>query len=50
MANETIESILTEDRVFAPQPEFSSKARIQSMADYQKLRESAETDYENFWA
>ncbi len=50
MSEETIRSILVEDRTFHPCPDFSGKARIASMADYQQMRDHAEKDHENFWA
>ena len=50
-ANETIdiESILREGRKFAPSTEFSRKAHVKSMADYEELYRRAETDPEGFW-
>jgi acetyl-CoA synthetase len=50
-ANETIdiESILREGRKFAPSAEFSRKAHVKSMAEYEKLYRRAETDPERFW-
>ena len=50
MSEGTIQSILVEDRTFQPRPDFSSKARIANMADYQKMRDHADNDHENFWA
>ncbi len=47
---DNIESVLIEDRLFAPTPAFATKARVRSMADYQKLRAAAERDHEGFWA
>src|ERR1700736_3368291 len=51
-ANETIdiESILREGRKFAPSAEFSRKAHVKSMAEYEELYRRAETDPEGFWA
>jgi len=46
---DNLESILTEDRVFPPNPDFSAKARIGSRAEYDKLVAEAEQDYEGFW-
>jgi len=45
-----IQSTLNELRVFDPPSEFSSKAHIGSMADYQRLYEEADRDPETFWA
>lgn len=48
--SKTIESHLTEDRVFTPEKEFSAKARISSLAQYKKLfKESIEKPH-LFWA
>ena len=48
--DENIESHLNEKRVLHPAPEFAKRARIGSMADYQRLyRESIEQP-EQFWA
>jgi acetyl-CoA synthetase len=44
-----IQSTLNEQRVFPPPPEFSAKARIKSMADYERLYEEADRDPEGFW-
>ncbi|HEY3824573.1 MAG TPA: acetate--CoA ligase [Bryobacteraceae bacterium] len=44
-----IQSSLNERRVFNPPPEFSSKAHIGSMADYERLYEEADRDPEGFW-
>jgi len=45
-----IQSSLHEHRVFDPPPEFSSKAYIRSMADYERLYDEADRDPESFWA
>ncbi|MHB8919689.1 MAG: acetate--CoA ligase [Halothiobacillus sp.] len=45
-----IESILTENRVFPPNPAFAAKARIGSRAAYDALVAEADADYEGFWA
>jgi len=50
VTQENIESILTEDRIFAPSEAFRSKARINNRADYDALRARAEKDHEGFWA
>jgi acetyl-CoA synthetase len=44
-----IQSTLNEHRVFDPPSEFSSKAHIGSMADYERLYEEADRDPESFW-
>jgi acetyl-CoA synthetase len=46
----TIESVLQEDRVFAPAPEFVKQANVSGMAAFQALRDEAERDFEGFWA
>src|SRR5579864_690845 len=50
-ANESvdIESILREGRKFAPSAEFSRKAHVKSMAEYEDLYRRAEKDPEGFW-
>jgi len=45
-----LESILTENRVFQPNPEFAARARIGSLDAYNALVAEAENDYEGFWA
>src|SRR5690625_2898288 len=49
MADSNIESILQEDRKFAPPQAFVDRAHIKP-ADYQALREAAEADHEGYWA
>ena len=44
-----IQSRLKEQRLFAPPSEFSSKAHIKSLADYERLYEEADRDPETFW-
>jgi acetyl-CoA synthetase len=44
-----VASVMQEDRVFPPSAEFSSRARIGSLADYQKLYDEAKRDLEGFW-
>lgn len=46
----SIESVLHENRQFAPPAEFVAKARIAGMEAYQALCRQAENDYEGFWA
>jgi acetyl-CoA synthetase len=45
-----IESILNEGRKFPPSPEFSSRAWIKSLAEYEELCRRGEQDPEGFWA
>jgi len=45
-----LESILTENRVFPPNPAFAASARIGSRAAYDALVAEASADYEGFWA
>src|SRR5215469_534855 len=45
-----IQSTLQESRLFDPPAEFSSRAYIRSMADYDRLYEEADRDPESFWA
>jgi len=45
-----IESVLVENRVFAPSEAMRKGARISSMAGYEALCAEAENDYEGFWA
>src|SRR5260221_5602679 len=45
-----ITSILKETRSFAPSPEFSAKAHVKSLAEYESLWKRAKDDPEGFWA
>jgi len=45
-----IESILSEDRVFPPPPEFAAAAHIKSFEEYERLYAEAAADPEAFWA
>ncbi len=49
-ANQDIDSTLREDRVFPPPPEFSSKAHIKSLDEYEALYKQSIDDPEGFWA
>src|SRR5699024_4454391 len=49
MTDSNIESILEEDRKFAPPQAFVENANLKP-ADYAALREAAEADHEGFWA
>src|ERR1019366_4720289 len=46
---EDIQSTLNEQRLFPPPAEFSAKAHVKSMADYERLYEEADRDPEAFW-
>jgi acetyl-CoA synthetase len=50
MAATTIESVLTETRVFPPSEEFVKQANVSSMEAYRRLCAEAERDLEGFWA
>jgi acetyl-CoA synthetase len=45
----TIESVLHENRVFAPSPEFVAQANVSGMDAYKALCAEAEADYEGYW-
>ena len=44
-----IHSVLVENRVFPPPPEFAARARVQSMEEYERLWTRAKDDPEGFW-
>ncbi len=46
----TITSMLDEKRQFVPPAEFSKKAHVKSMKEYEALAKRAEEDLEGFWA
>ena len=46
----SIESVLTETRVFEPHPDFVKSANVSGIDAYHKLCAEAEADYEGFWA
>jgi len=50
MSQPTIESILKENRLFAPPPAFAQQARIKSLEDYKALYDRAKADPQGFWA
>ncbi|HEX9022025.1 MAG TPA: acetate--CoA ligase, partial [Nitrospirota bacterium] len=50
MAKESIEVLSTEKRAFAPSKEFSQKAHIKSMKEYEQLYRRSVDDPEKFWA
>ncbi len=45
-----IDSVLSEARKFPPPPEFSARAWVKSLAEYEELRRQADSDPEKFWA
>ena len=45
----TIESILSENRIFPPSAQFAKQANV-SEKDYRSMMEEAASDYEAFWA
>jgi acetyl-CoA synthetase len=45
----TVASVMTEDRMFPPPAEFSTRARIGSLEDYRRLYDAAKNDPEGFW-
>src|SRR3954467_9111414 len=45
-----IESVLQEDRLFPPSPDFVKQANVSGMAAYQALCDEAERDFAGFWA
>jgi len=50
LANQDIDSTLRENRVFPPPPEFSAKAHIKSLEQYETLYKQSIDDPEAFWA
>lgn len=46
----SIESVLTETRVFEPSADFVKSANVSGMQAYQQLCAEAKNDYEGFWA
>ena len=50
MSQKDITSVLSEDRLFKPAAEFSKKAHIKSMDEYEALYKKSEEDPEGFWA
>ncbi len=45
-----VHSVMIEQRVFAPSSNFSGRARIKSLADYEAMYARADADLEGFWA
>ncbi len=50
VANRDIDSTLRENRVFPPPPEFSARAHIKCLAEYEALYKQSIEDPEEFWA
>src|SRR5659263_167090 len=50
MAENNIESLLDEKRIFYPPSEFSKKAFIKSFEEYKEIYEQSIRDPESFWA
>jgi acetyl-CoA synthetase len=50
VASQDIDSTLRENRVFPPPPEFSAKAHIQTLEQYETLYKQSIDDPEAFWA
>jgi acetyl-CoA synthetase len=50
IASQDIDSTLRENRVFPPPPEFSAKAHIKSLEEYESLYKKSIDDPEAFWA
>ena len=50
VANQDIDSTLRENRVFPPPAEFSAKAHIKSLEEYEALYKQSIEDPESFWA
>ena len=46
----SIESVVTETRIFEPSEALKKNAAVSGMAAYKALCEEAEKDYEGFWA
>jgi acetyl-CoA synthetase len=45
----SIDTVLHENRLFPPSPEFVANANVSGLAAYQALCQEAETDYQGFW-
>src|ERR1700735_2978940 len=50
LSSQDLDSTLREDRVFPPPAEFSSKAHIKSLEEYEALYKQSIEDPETFWA
>ena len=42
-------TVLSENRVFPPPPEFAAKSRVPSLEAFEQLANAAETDFEGYW-
>jgi acetyl-CoA synthetase len=49
MSKDRIEVMSTENRTFPPSPEFSKKAHIKSLEEYEKIYKRSVEDPEGFW-
>ncbi|MBV5261142.1 acetate--CoA ligase [Synechococcus moorigangaii CMS01] len=49
MSEQNIESILQEQRLFSPDPDFAAQAHIQGLDQYKALYDRAKNDPEGFW-
>src|SRR5512135_1217029 len=50
MSQKNIEVLMAENRTFPPSKEFSEKAHIKSLADYEKMYRRSVEDPDGFWA
>ena len=50
LSQQDIDSTLRENRVFPPPPEFSAKAHIKSLEEYEVRYQKSIEDPESFWA
>jgi acetyl-CoA synthetase len=50
MSEASIDSMLNETRIFNPSEEFSQKAQIKSLEEYERIYSEAESNPEEFWA
>ncbi|MFT3700416.1 MAG: acetate--CoA ligase [Kofleriaceae bacterium] len=50
MSGSSIDSVLTETRSFPPPAEFSAKAHVKSMAEYEAMYQRADANPDAFWA
>src|SRR5579862_8363121 len=49
MSSNAIDSVLNEQRIFEPPPEFRAASQIKSRAEYERLYQEAKDDPESFW-
>jgi acetyl-CoA synthetase len=50
VANQDLDSMLRENRVFPPPPDFSAKAQVKSLEQYEAMYRESISDPEAFWA